>query len=119
MKAISKTIKLSRLEYYKVHLLLINPILPVKLTEKEAEVLAGFLSLERDLKSDPFSTTGRKIVMDRVRIKSAGGLGNYLKQLQTKGFIKPTKGSFDIIPIIIPDDKEMKYNFNLIQDDNI
>lgn len=117
MKTVSKTIKLSGLEYYKVHLLLINPLLPVKLTEKEAEVLAGFLSLEGDLRSDPFSTTGRKIVMERVGIKSAGGLGNYLNQLQRKGFLKASKGSFDIIPIVIPDSTSMNYNFKLTQND--
>ena len=46
MKIISKSLDLSREEYFKKHLLIINPLLPVQLTDKEAEVIAAFMTIE-------------------------------------------------------------------------
>ena len=86
MKIIRKTLKLTREEYFKKHLFLINHILPIQMTLKEVEVLAAFMSLEGDIAKDPFGTSGRKIVRTRIGI-SAGGLGNYLDQLKKKSFI--------------------------------
>ena len=86
MKIIRKALKLSKEDYYAKHLLIINPILPKQLTPKEAETLAAFMALEGDLATMPFSTTGRSIVRKKMGI-SAGGLGNYLRDLKEKGFI--------------------------------
>ena len=79
MAIIRKALKLKKEEYFKKHLLIINHILPVQMTNKEAEVLAAFMSLEGELANDPFSTSGRKIVMRKLNIKP-GGLGNYLEK---------------------------------------
>lgn len=113
MKIINKTLKLDRAEYYKKHLLLINQILPVQMTQKESEVLSAFMSLEGDIASNPFGTTGRKIVRERMSI-SAGGLGNYLKILKEKKFVREDEnGRYVILPILIPAKYEQGYQFKL------
>ena len=114
MSIIQKVLKLSKEEFYKKHLLIINHLLPVQMTKKEAEVLAAFISLEGDLAKDPFSTTGRKIVRDRLKIQP-GGLGNYLEQLKIKKFIledKETK-NLTILPILRPNPNNQIYQFKL------
>lgn len=113
MNIIKKALVLSREEYYKKHLLIINYILPIHMTTKEAEVLAAFMSLTGDIRQDPFGTSGRKLVRTKVNI-SAGGLGNYLDQLKSKGFIFEENNKLHIAPKLIPDDKEQGYQFKLI-----
>jgi hypothetical protein len=113
MNIIRKTVLLNKQEYFKKHLLIINHILPVQMTSKEAEVLAAFMSLEGDIGEEPFGTSGRKIVRSRVGI-SAGGLGNYLDQLKSKGFIYEDDGKLVILPILIPEKKEQGYQFKLM-----
>lgn len=116
MNIIKKALKLSKEEFYKKHLLVINHLLPIQMTPKEAEVLAAFMSLEGDIARDPFSTSGRKMVRDKLNI-SAGGLGNYLDQLKTKGFIYEYEHEnvkvLKIIPILIPEGKIQGYQFKL------
>lgn len=116
MKVIKKVLRLEKNEYYTKHLLIINPLLPKQLTPKEAEVLAAFMSLEGDLANMPFSTTGRKLVREKLNI-SAGGLGNYLDQLKEKGFILEGNNGLFILPILIPNSKEQIYQFKLIEND--
>lgn len=114
MSIIKKALKLKKEEFYKKHLLIINHILPIQMTNKEAEVLAAFISLEGDIAKDPFSTSGRKIVRERLNIKP-GGLGNYLEQLKSKGFIVLNKenNSLQVIPILIPSKEQQLYQFKL------
>lgn len=116
MNIIKKALVLSREDYYKKHLLIINYILPVHMTTKEAEVLAAFMSLRGDIQQDPFGTSGRKLVREKVNI-SAGGLGNYLDQLKNKGFIYEDNNKLHIAPKLIPDDKEQGYQFKLISNE--
>lgn len=118
MSIIRKTLKLKKEDFYKKHLLIINHILPVQMTNKEAEVLACFMSLEGDLANDPFSTSGRKIVMRKLNIKP-GGLGNYLDAFKRKGFVLENKTSKDlrIIPILIPNKETQLYQFKLEVDE--
>lgn len=112
MEIIRKALKLSREEYYKKHLFLINHILPIQMTPREAEVLATFMSLEGDIARDPFGTSGRKIVREKLGI-SAGGLGNYLEQLKSKGFIIDNNKELSILAILIPEKKVQGYQFKL------
>ena len=81
MNIVQKAIKLSKQDYYEKHLLIINNVLPIQMTPKEAKVLAAFISLEGDISDNPFGTTGRKIVKQRLGL-SSGGLGNFLDQLR-------------------------------------
>ena len=117
MSIIRKTLKLKKEDFYKKHLLIINHILPVQMTNKEAEVLACFMSLEGDLANDPFSTSGRKIVMRKLNIKP-GGLGNYLDAFKKKQFVlENSNKELRIIPILIPSKSEQLYQFKLEVDE--
>lgn len=109
---IIKALQLSKKQYYKTHLLIINNLLPVQMTPREAEILAAFMSLEGDIKRDPFGTSGRKLVREIVGV-SAGGLGNYLDQLKKKGFIRGANRDLKILPILIPENKIQLYQFKL------
>ena len=111
--AISKTLELEKYDFYLTHLDIINTFLPIKLSQKEIEVLAGFLLVEEST-SDIFSTSNRELVRELADIKSPGGLGNHLRELKRKGFIV-TKDSKDIIiPIVKTQSKgEQEYRFKI------
>ncbi len=110
---ISKEVKLTSRDYFKRHFELIDAFLPVKLTSKEQDVLAAFLSLKGDLYDDMFSALSRKKVMEQLNL-SSGGLGNYIKQLKDKGAITRKQGRTFIIPQLVPDLKEQSYYFKLV-----
>lgn len=116
MKKLIKILKLSKKDYFTKHLLIINPFLPVQLTPKEAETLAAFMALEGDLAKRPFSTTGRAIVREKMGI-SAGGLGNYLRDLKKKNFIVGEDDDLKILPFLIPHPKEQIYQFKIVEND--
>ena len=107
---IKKQLILTRDAYYNKHLAIINPLLPISLTPKEIEVLAGFMALKGDIANDRFGTTARKLIMDKLSL-SLSGLGNYLKSLKDKGFIKQDN---TILPLLFPEEKQQMYEFKLI-----
>lgn len=113
MEIIRKKLKLQKEEFNKKHLLIINHLLPVQMTNREAEVLAAFLALEGDLAKDPFSTTGRKIVMGKLGLKP-GGLGNFIRDLKLKKLILETEeGGLYLLPVLIPQEGRQLYQFVL------
>ena len=116
MSIIRKKLKLTRVNYYSMHLSMMNVFLPVKLTPKEIETLAHFMSLRGDIAEDMFGTSARKIVMQKMGIKP-GGLGNYLDSLSTKKFLlpHPTK-KFEIWSTLYPDDGHQDYQFQFIEE---
>lgn len=117
MKIIGKTERLSKEEYFKKHLSIINGVLPKSMTPKEIEIMAAFISLEGDLAKKPFSTTGRKIVMEKTGIKFAGGLGNHLRELKNKGFILvDDNDELYILPTLIPEKDWQGYQFKIIME---
>lgn len=114
MKELRKKLELNKLDYYKTHLSLINPLLPVKMTPKEVEVLAGFMSLEGDIAKYRFSKTGRKIIMEQLEL-SPSGLSNYLGTLEEKEFIrKIDSNNYIIWPLLIPEKDEQLYIFKIV-----
>lgn len=113
MEIIQKKLKLQKEEFNKKHLLIINHILPVQMTNREAEVLAAFLALEGDLAKDPFSTSGRKIVMRKLGLQP-GGLGNFLKDLKDKKLVLEDEDKeLYILPILKPNEGRQLYQFVL------
>ena len=114
MHIVQKAIKLSKYDYYEKHLLIINNVLPVQMTPKEAKVLAAFISLEGDIATNPFGTTGRKLVRERLGL-SSGGLGNFLDQLKKKGFLRESEDKeITILPVLVPSkDGVQGYQFKL------
>lgn len=116
MNKIVKTLRLSKKEYYITHLMLINPILPIKLSKKEAEVLAHFMMLEGDLKIMPFCYTGRQKIKDELSL-SNGGLSNYMRAFREGNFVYEDKNKIEkILPILYPDSAHQEYNFRIIHE---
>jgi hypothetical protein len=115
METINKQLKLPKIKYYTQHLSIVNVFLPIKMTPKEIEVLAAFMSLEGDIAEQRFGTSARKIVMQSMGIKP-GGLGNYLDTLGKKGFITPDDThKFVIKQLLHPDPNLQNYRFQLVR----
>lgn len=113
MKVISKALILPKEEYFKKHLLIINPLLPIPLQKNEIEVLAAFIEVQETLGELTFETTGRKEVREKLGL-SYGGLGNYLKKLKDKGYLLVNKnGKLVMRDILIPQEGWQGYQFKL------
>lgn len=109
-----KELELSKEDYYKVHLALVNAVLPnaAKLTEKELEVLAYFMSLPDEIPLGRFGTYARKLVKEKMKINDSG-LANYLRFLKNKRFILEKDNKLIFVPLInIPSD-EQSYSFTI------
>jgi len=118
MEILRKRLTLPKNKYYTTHLAIMNVFLPVKMTPKEIEVLANFMSLEGDIAEDRFGTSARKIVMQEMKIKP-GGLGNYFDSLKKKGFlIEEPKKNFKIFPMLYPNPDTQNYQFQLLKQDS-
>jgi hypothetical protein len=109
MKRVNKKLSLSQNDYYRQHLAIVNAFLPIKLTNKEIDVLGLFMSFKGVLEKDRFGTTARKIVMSELNL-SSGGLGNYINSLKKKGFI--TK-DMQIPKLLVPSEGKQEYYFIL------
>ena len=92
MQVITTAIKVGKYDYYIKHLEIMTIILPEekypeKLTNKEIEVLAAFMSQDKNLiEEDMFNGVVRKKVMEQLSLKP-GGLGNHLKSMIEKEFL--------------------------------
>jgi len=113
MKPLLKKLQLHTKEYYIVHLYILNALIPVKLTPKEIDVLAYFMSLQGDIGKDRFGSSARKMVKEALNL-SDGGLGNYLKSLKEKGFITENN---QIPEVLIPSHDKQEYVLMLINVD--
>lgn len=117
MKIIQQAFKLDKDKYYIVHLGILNAILPVKLTDKELEVLAAFMGLDENIVEDSyFNPVARKKVLKKLEL-SAAGLSNHLKAMLDKGFL--IKNSItNIITIkefLLPEIDGQGYQFKIIK----
>lgn len=115
MKIIRQSYTVGNNDYYKLHLSIINTILPVKLTEKEIDVLGKFMSLEKSLIEDEyFNSVTRKKVMDELNLKP-GGLSNHLKSMIDKGFLSKNKitKKITIKPFLLPEEKTQGYQIKI------
>lgn len=120
MKPITKFLKLPRVGYYEAHLSIINGLLPVRITPKEIEVLARFMSFNGEFADDRFGTSARKRVKEEMNI-SDSGLSGYLRILKDKGFIQFTPDNpkdLSINPILVPDPDSQEYRFLLSNEDH-
>jgi len=116
MSLIKKTVKLeSKEEYLKLHFFIINPMFPVQLSNKEAEILASFLSLDKSLiEEEVFNPLTRKRVMES-KLLSPGALGNHLKTMLSKGFLTRNEvtNKISVNPMCLPSYPSQDYNFKL------
>lgn len=118
MKIIQKGLTLLPRDYYLTHLSIINSFLPTKLTEKEIQVLAGFLSLDKSITDgDMFNTYARKIVKDSLQGMSSGSLSNYLSSLIAKGFLEKNEITkrITVKEFLLPEDDWQGYQFKIIK----
>lgn len=116
MQVVRKSIKCSsEEEYYKLHLNIINPLLPNKLTEKEIMILSSFMSVDDKLvEDDRFNSLVRKKVMEKHKL-SAGGLSNHLKSMIEKGFLNRSDvtGRIKINSFVLPGKNMQGYQFRI------
>lgn len=115
MKIIQQAFKLENQEYYTMHLGIINAVLPVKLTEKELEVLAAFMSLDKSIvEENYFNPVARKKVLKKMDLSPAG-LSNHLKSMINKGFLSKNDitNAITIKVFLLPEEDNQGYQFKI------
>jgi hypothetical protein len=115
MEHIKKRLVLEERQYYQTHLNLINCILPVKMTAREVEILAAFMALKGDIAQFRFGPSAKKIIMEELELSPAG-LSNFIGSkgsLIEKGFLVKQGDLTNIIPLLMPEEKEQLYTFKL------
>lgn len=114
--AARKRLRLSKSDYYRRHLMIINGILPEdsQMTPDQINVLAAFMCLDGDIKRHRFGSTGRKIVMEQLGLKPSA-LSNQLAKLKDKGALTEgeRKTEYNIRPLLLPNENEQYYIFKL------
>lgn len=118
MRIITKLIKVSNYDYYVKHLEFLNVLFPVKLSQKEIEVLAAFMAQDKKLiEEDMFNTIVRKKVMKQLNL-SPGGLGNHLEKMLTKGFLSKNEitKKITIQKYLLPESNGQGYRLKLVKD---
>lgn len=118
MQIITKVLKTDNFDYYVKYLELLGPLIPLeKLTSKEIEVLAAFLSQDKSLiDEDMFNGVVRKKVMDKLDLKP-GGLGNHLKAMITKKYLSKNEitKKITVKPFLIPEDNHQGFRIKLLK----
>lgn len=117
MKIISNVMKVDSFTYYVKYLEIVNAMMRHKLTYKEMEVLAAFMSQDKNLISeDMFNGVVRKKVMEKLGLKP-GGLGNHLKVLIDKKFLVKNKitKKITIKPYLVPEDNDQGFRIKLVK----
>ena len=122
MQVITNVLKVSKYDYYIKHLEILNIVLPEstfpeKLSSKEIEVLAAFMSQEKGLiEEDMFNGVVRKKVMDKLSLKP-GGLGNHLKRMIEKKFLTKSEITKRILlkSFLSPVDNHQGYRIKIVK----
>ena len=98
---------LSGAEYYAQHLYITSAVLPIKLTEKEIEVLSLFMYKKS------FNKQTREYIKDTLALSSAS-LSIYIKNLLRKGYIKRgIDDSYEVHDIVKVENGRIEYIFVL------
>ena len=117
MKIIQKAFKVENQEYYTMHLHIVNAILPVKLTDKELEVLSAFMGLDKNIiEENYFNPVARKKVLKRLDL-SAAGLSNHLKSMINKGLLTKNDitNTITIKEFLLPEEDGQGYQFKIMK----
>jgi DNA-binding MarR family transcriptional regulator len=115
MQIISKIIKVDPYTYHLTFLEVLNVLMIKKLTPKEMEVLAAFMSQDESLiEDDLFNGIVRKKVMEKLGLKP-GGLGNHLDQMIKKKFLvkHPITKRITIKPFLKPEENNQGFRIKL------
>lgn len=100
---ISKTFYVEGSKYYKKHLEILNGALPVKLTDKEIDILAQIIKFGSKVNKGV-----KNVIKDELQIEPSN-LNKYIKSLENKGFIIDN----EVIPLVKTYAKEMSYEFTI------
>lgn len=113
MRIIQKRLVVDREDYYLVHLYIINPMLPSRMTPMEMKTLAAFMAVE-GFDGDRFSSTPRRLVKEKLNLTTKS-LCNHLSSLVAKGYLRrdAERRTLVIHPALIPDDGKQGYQFRL------
>ena len=115
---LSKTLSLTENEFFKTHINIINALLPNKLSPKEIDTLAVFMSFTGTLAGDKFCTSGKKIAKETLGM-SYQQLWNTVNNLKKKGSLVEIDGKLDILPILFPKSRtEQEYAIKLLVHEN-
>lgn len=117
MKIIQQAFDLDKEEYYVVHLKILNAVLPVRLTDKELEVLAAFMGLDENIIEDTyFNPVARKKVLKKLGLSPAG-LSNHLKAMLDKSFLikNSITNVITIKKFLLPEKNIQGYQFKIIK----
>ena len=112
-------IKVDREKYFIMHLNILNATIQIeskRLVNKEIEVLAAFMSLDKNITKDDMSNSlARNMVKESLDNMSAGGLSNHLRTLIAKGYLvkDDITNKITMIPAIIPDEPIQHYQIKL------
>lgn len=115
MKIIQKVFNLNNEDYYITHLRIVNCLLPVKLSDKESEVLAAFMSLDKLItEGNYFNPVARKKVQLLLNLSPAG-LSNHLKSMLKKQFLTENAINNIILikPFLFPENNNQGYQFKI------
>lgn len=115
MSKFIKEVKLKPLDFYSLHLSIINPLLPIRLSNKEIQILA-LAMVFKGSKEDRFGYIGRRVIKRRLRLSSAG-LSNYIRNLEKKGFLRKIEDSLEMLPLLFPKGNVQEYEFKIVKDE--
>ena len=115
MKVVQKLFNVSHDKYYLLHLTIVNAVLPIKLTDKELEVLSSFMALDKSITEDfYFNPVARKRIINKLGLSTAG-LSNHIKSMIDKGFLIKNNitGNITIKEFLLPENDGQGYNFKI------
>lgn len=112
IKTIYKRLDLSKVDYHTRHLEIINPILKIRLTPKEIEILAEFMSLDGILAELRFGPTAKKVIREKLELSPAA-LSNHISNLFDKGYLIKNGDVVTIKKLLIPYSDEQFYHYRI------
>ena len=118
MKILRAQKKLPGIDYYTTHLNILNCFLETKLSDKEVEVLANFMNLDKNITgNDMFNTYARRLAKDSMKEMSAASLSNHIKTLKEKKYIeKDSVGRLKIVNYLFPEETFQGYQLKIQKD---
>lgn len=112
---VRKILRLRPSDYYLTHLRLVNAVMPVRMTEKQLEVLAEFMA------QDSFDSRAKKAVRDKLNL-TPPNLSNHIKELVLKGFViqymdERARRRYKLHDLIKIKPDQTQYQFLLVNED--
>jgi DNA-binding MarR family transcriptional regulator len=107
---VKKVIERSGISYYRTHLEVINPLLPIQMTRKEIEVLSFLIKFREDLrgKLDDLEEDVYRLYLRKKLGMTPAALHNHIKSLVDKGAILDSD-SGEVNNILLPGGDSEEY----------